>query len=95
MAELSKAESGSVDHSLNLDDILQRVRPACHTAKVHADGESDEAIVDLAVRENVRNSIEQLKGASIMLSQRTEAGEVRICGAVYDLQSGAVEFLES
>jgi carbonic anhydrase len=46
-----------------------------------------------AVRANVRRTIEQLMLRSMPLRRRVEAGQLAIVGAVYDVETGEVEFL--
>jgi carbonic anhydrase len=47
-----------------------------------------------AVRLNVINQVEQLRQLESVLSRGYESGELLIVGAVYDLSTGQVEFLE-
>ena len=48
-----------------------------------------------AVRRNVRRTIEQLRAWSMPIRHRVDSGELRIVGAIYDVETGVVEFLES
>ncbi len=45
-----------------------------------------------AIRENVRRSVEKLRRTEA-IQERCESGKLDIVGAVYDLESGVVEFL--
>jgi carbonic anhydrase len=47
-----------------------------------------------AVRVNVRRTIEQILLWSIPIRRRVDTGELAIVGAVYDVETGAVEFIE-
>jgi carbonic anhydrase len=46
------------------------------------------------VRQNVINQVKELRQLESVLSRAYESGEILIVGAVYDLTTGKVEFLE-
>jgi carbonic anhydrase len=48
-----------------------------------------------AVRANVRRTIEQIRLWSVPLRSRVDDGRLAIVGAVYDVETGEVEFLEA
>lgn len=50
--------------------------------------------VDAAVRANTRWVVKRLTGESIIVKEAVEAGRLRVVGARYDLDTGAVELLE-
>lgn len=72
--------------------LINAIKPASLYAKSHADGEKEE--LDLAIRQNVVEQVELLRGLEPVLSRRFEAGEVLIVGAVYNLETGEVIFLD-
>lgn len=72
--------------------LINAIKPASLYAKKNAN--SKEKTIDLAIRKNVLEQVELLRGLEPVLSRRFEKGEVLIVGAVYNLHSGAVEFLE-
>ena len=47
-----------------------------------------------AVRQNVLEQVKSLRDLEPVLSRKYEAGEILIVGAVYDIHTGKVEFLE-
>jgi carbonic anhydrase len=47
----------------------------------------------IAVRTNVRRTIEQMLLWSLPIRRRVEAGQLEVVGAVYDVETGEVEFL--
>jgi carbonic anhydrase len=53
----------------------------------------DGDFVDNTVRESVRRTVERLKAAGPVVADLVKAGKVRIVGARYGLESGAVEFI--
>ena len=50
-------------------------------------------LVEAAISENVARVVEQLKGSEAILREPIRAGKVRVIGGVYDLASGAVNFM--
>ncbi|HSI39618.1 MAG TPA: carbonic anhydrase [Xanthobacteraceae bacterium] len=51
-------------------------------------------LVDLTVRQNARSGAERILQESAILSHLVHEGKVKVVPAYYDLDSGAVEFLE-
>ncbi len=72
--------------------LINAIKPASLYAKDNKGTPSE--TLDLAVRENVRQQVKLLRGLEPVLSRRFDKGEVLIVGAVYNLHSGMVEFLE-
>jgi carbonic anhydrase len=72
--------------------LINAIKPASLYAKDNATGEDD--MLDTAVRKNVLEQVELLRGLEPVLSRKFASGEVLIVGAVYNLHSGQVEFLE-
>ncbi|WP_439573273.1 carbonic anhydrase [Phreatobacter sp.] len=50
-------------------------------------------VVEAAIRENVRRTVERLKATGPILSDLAAKGQIRIVGGVYDLASGRVDLL--
>ena len=59
---------------------------------VQARGVTGDAVVDAAARDVVMRGVQALR-TSQPLQQRLSAGQLRVVGAFYDLDSGKVEFL--
>lgn len=72
--------------------LINAIKPASLVAK-NAKLGPDETL-DLAIRQNVMEQVELLRGLEPVLSRRFENGDVLIVGAVYNLHTGAVEFIE-
>ncbi|KER09228.1 MAG: carbonate dehydratase [[Candidatus Thermochlorobacteriaceae] bacterium GBChlB] len=68
--------------------LINAIKPAAERVK----GMAGDA-VENAVKENVRMQVEQLRALEPVLAERARKGEVRIVGAVYNLATGAVEWL--
>ena len=47
-----------------------------------------------AVRRNVRQTVQQLPMRSMLIRKRVEAGQLRVAGAIYRVETGEVEFLD-
>ncbi|MDP6940282.1 MAG: carbonic anhydrase, partial [Planctomycetota bacterium] len=50
--------------------------------------------LDAAVRANVHQTVRQMCAESEAIKQRVAAGGLRVVGATYDLESGAVDFFD-
>ncbi|NJK82713.1 MAG: carbonic anhydrase [Saprospiraceae bacterium] len=72
--------------------LINAIKPASIAAKQKTD--NPEEALDIAIRENVLRQVELLRGLEPVLSNQYKDGKVIIVGAVYNLHSGEVEFLE-
>lgn len=77
-----------------LRSIVEEVRPAVDKVIAAGGGDDRARLIDEAVRTNVRHSVAQLCQGSTLLSARLEAGQLRVVGAEYVLESGVVEFFD-
>jgi carbonic anhydrase len=68
--------------------LIKCIRPAVESTQ----GLPGDA-VDNAVRANVTQVVQQLRGAAPILSEAVHQGKLRIVGARYDLDTGVVEIL--
>lgn len=80
--------------SPNLRAIVDRVRPAVEPILEDSDDLDDEAVISRCVRANVRASVERLQHGSLILEQLIDAGDLRIVGAEYSIETGYIEFFE-
>lgn len=76
----------------NMTQMLAKIKPAIQTCKEagHEEGTDLETAV---VYENVQNMIQAVREGSAILTELEEEGRVKIVGAVFDLETGEVEFL--
>lgn len=81
------------DQSENSRSIVERIRPAVEHAVNGATSTDSATLCAAAVRENVLASVGQLQHGSAILQRMVAADELRIVGAEYSLDTGAVEFL--
>lgn len=78
----------------NITALLSKIQPAVHEVKkTRSDIESSEA-VQLVAEENVRESIRVILERSGILRDMASNGEIAIVGAMYDVESGQVEFYD-
>jgi carbonic anhydrase len=77
--------------SRNLLSIVDRVRPSVEALLATELKNDPPALVSEAVRANVRASVDQLRHGSDILERHLQAGRLRVVGAEYSLESGAVE----
>ncbi len=83
-------EPSAHEHSVNSRSIVERIRPAVE--KLVA-SENPDIVWQAAVRANVKASVDQLRHGSNLLEQLIDNEELRMVGAEYSLETGAVEFL--
>lgn len=78
----------------NVDDVVARVLPAAHSACELHGHESPEAQRRAATYLNVRNATALLRHASPVLERLIPEGGLLVVGAVYDLETGVVDFFD-
>ncbi|MEX1026087.1 MAG: carbonic anhydrase family protein [Planctomycetota bacterium] len=75
--------------------LLQKLRPAVDAVTEPADPaqrtSENRAFVDAVVRRNVERTVAAIREQSSVLSELEASGAIQIVGAVYDLETGAVE----
>jgi carbonic anhydrase len=78
----------------NLTGLLARVKPAITATTFSGDKSSkNAAYVDAVAKTNVRLSIENVRRRSPILEGLENKGTIQIVGAMYDLVTGAVDFV--
>lgn len=77
----------------NLTALLNKIRPAVKSVADVGGDHSDQEVTDM-VRQNVRNQMAVLRDTSEVLTALEESGDLVIKGAIYDLGSGAVTWLD-
>jgi carbonic anhydrase len=80
--------------SRNLRAIVDRVRPSVEPLLATPLRDDSQALVDNAVRANVRASVTNLRHGSEILEQLIESDGLLVVGAEYSLETGIVEFFE-
>jgi carbonic anhydrase len=93
-AALAEIASPGERASPNLQVILDRIRPAAEPLFSEDLAADPAALLDAAVRANVRATVAKLGRGSEVLRRLMERDGLRIVGSVYDLATGVVEFLD-
>lgn len=76
----------------HLHSLVGHIQPAAKKAKEAAPGNLDATIV-AAIEANVWQTVENILRQSEPIRARAKAGKVTILGAVYDIETGKVNFL--
>lgn len=79
----------------NITPMLEKIKPAI--AMIDYDGEknsSNAEFVAMASESNVRNTMDNIREHSPILKGMEDNGEIKIVGAIYNLGSGKVNWLE-
>jgi carbonic anhydrase len=90
------AVKGTIDDVVlgNLTGLLARIKPAISATKFDGEKSSKNAgYVDAVARTNVVLGIAEIRRRSPILEDLEKKGKIKIAGAMYDLSSGAVEFV--
>lgn len=94
VATLESLSRGERHPSRNLRSIVDRVRPAVEPLLDSAAVGDPDALVQRAVRANVRASANQLRHGSEVLENLIAQGQLLIVGADYSLDTGRVDFFD-
>jgi carbonic anhydrase len=79
----------------NITPMLSKIRPAVTAIEYDGDRSSKNAeFVHMACESNVKNTIAQIRANSPILKEMEDEGEIKIVGAIYDMDDGKVDFLE-
>jgi carbonic anhydrase len=94
LATIEELGRPSENQSHNLRSIVDRVRPSVESL-LHTELRHDmDALVKEAVRANIRASASHLRHGSQVLEQLIQENRLRVVGAEYSLETGAVEFFD-
>ena len=92
-AALKTVQSGEVPEFENLRLIVERMRPSVERAIAEERNSSQEELVDIVGRENVRSVVDVIRHSPGIIRQLVEEERLTVVGAEYSLATGAVEFL--
>ena len=94
------AVKGACDHAEmgNLTKLIQKITPAVNAITEPKNeslrNSSNTEFVDAVAKKNVQLTIDRIHQESPILNEMEESGEIMIIGAMYDINTGAVEFFE-
>jgi carbonic anhydrase len=94
LATLEELRRPSESQSRNLRSIVDRVRPSVEPLLAGPHSEDPDALVEQAVRANVRVSVNQLRHGSEVLEQLIQEQGLAVVGAEYSLETGVVDFFD-
>ena len=79
----------------NITAMLSKIKPAVEIASDYEGDKSSKntEFVSMVCENNVEYTINEIRTGSPILKEMEENGEIKIIGAVYDLDTGNVEFL--
>ena len=82
----------------NLTNMLAKIKPAVQAVKEPQDPKSRNSknsdFVDNVAAKNVQLTIDRILKESPVLAEMQNKGEIKIIGAMYDINTGAVDFFE-
>lgn len=79
----------------NITPMLEKIKPAVEAVSYHGDRNSgNKEFVHMVCESNVENTIEKIRANSPILKEMEDKGEIKIVGAIYDMDYGGVIFLD-
>jgi carbonic anhydrase len=94
LATLEELRMQTENQSRNLRAIVDRVRPSVEGLLATELRNDPEALVEQAVRANIRASANHLRHGSHVLEQLIQEEDLLVVGAEYSLESGVVDFFD-
>jgi carbonic anhydrase len=94
LATIEELRRPSENQSRNLRSIVDRVRPSVEGLLATDLRHDPEALVEQAVRANIRTSVDHLRHGSQVLEQLIQDDGLLVVGAEYSLETGIVEFFD-
>jgi carbonic anhydrase len=92
------AVKGACDHVEmgNLTTLLQKLQPAvdAETSTVNERNSGNSTFVENVATINVRRNVQEIMNRSAILKEMIDNGEIGIAGAMYNVETGVVEFYE-
>jgi len=92
------AVKGACDHVElgNLTTLLAKLQPAvsCETQTTLNRDSSNAIFVENVAKINVEEAVGEIQAKSPILKEMIEKGEIGICGAMYNVETGLVDFYE-
>jgi len=95
LATLDELRKPTAARSRSLGPIVDRIRPAVEGLLATDLQHDPDALVEHAVRANIRASVTQLRHGSSILEQLIADEGLAVVGAEYSLQTGVVDFFDA
>ena len=94
VATLAELQTPHAEGPAALPDTIARIRPSLERLRAEQPDLAGDELENAAVHVDVRATVEQLLADSEVLDKAVAEGRLRIVGAVYDLETGAVTYEE-
>ena len=94
LATLEELERTTAGRSPNLGSIVDRIRPSVEPLFETDLRHRPDALMQQAVRANIRAAANNLRYGSQVLEQLIQRGELLVVGAEYSLDTGVVDFFD-
>ena len=94
IATIEELRRPTENQSQNLRSIVDRIRPAVAGLLQTYHGQDLDALLEQAVRANIRASVDHLRHGSEMLEQMIQREGLLVVGAEYSLETGVVDFFD-
>ena len=91
---LQQLQESSENRSDNLKSIVDFVRPSVEPLLAQGIGDDRDAVIEQAVRANIRASAEHMRHGSVILEDLERDEGLVIVGAEYSLETGLVDFFD-
>ena len=91
---LQQLQESSENRSGNLKSIVDFVRPSVEPLLAQGIGDDRDAVIEQAVRANIRASAEHMRHGSVILEDLERDEDLVIVGAEYSLETGLVDFFD-
>lgn len=92
------AIQGACDHIQmgNLSTLLNKIQPSVYYERTVTENRNskNEEFVDKVTRIQVKQSLEAIVERSVILREMIEKSQLGLIGAIYDVETGVVDFLE-
>jgi carbonic anhydrase len=94
------AVKGACDHVEmgSLTELLAKIQPAVYeetlTTEIENRNSANPSFVENVTKLNVRNSVRAIVNRSYILEKMIDRGEIALVGAIHNLETGVVNFLE-
>jgi carbonic anhydrase len=91
------AVKGAIDNAElgNLTGLLAKIKPAVQATAYTGDRSANNyGFVDAVARKNVEMTVTNIRKESPVLAELEKKGGIKITGAMYNLETGAVEFFD-
>ena len=81
----------------NITEMLTKIQPAVDAARAVYDGDTtskNAEFVHEVCERNVAHTISRIRAGSPILAGLEQEGRIRIVGAIYDMDTGVITFLD-